>query len=85
MSASHTELLSGFPAILQKIQSLNSVPYPTLGTNQTNYINIIPYFMSTLKKRAITNKIKHAPLQTAAAKLFPNESHATADVSLIAQ
>ncbi len=31
-----------------KIESLNLVPYLTLGKNQTSYIQITPYFISTL-------------------------------------
>ncbi len=41
-------------------------------------------FKLDLKERETTNEIKHEPLQTAAAELLPKESHATANVSLLA-
>ncbi len=37
-----------------------------------------------LKKRVTTNEIKLELAQTTAAKLFSNESHATANISLLA-
>ncbi len=37
-----------------------------------------------LKEKATTDEIKCEPARMAAEKLFPNESHATANVSLLA-
>ncbi len=41
-------------------------------------------FKLDLKERETTKEIKCGPTQTAAADLLPNESHATANVSLLA-
>ncbi len=46
---------------------------------------VLSRFKLDLKERATTGKIKRKSMQTATAKLFPRESHATAKVSLLAR
>ncbi len=48
--------------------------------------NVLSQFkLDLLKERASTNGIKHEPTSTAMAELLPNESHAAANVSLLAK